>query len=519
MDREHARTVVLRRVFPVCSPMVTACFPPDPCRPAPPADHKDAMNATFSATERELTIHQRGLVDASLEEGEILSAISLLDQMRSQHTLPPIIHLRLLIYICLVPPAEDFVDLLLEKQTGTEPLSPRKLAKKTANPITPAVVAAAHTLLFSYILTNSPAAIARALPSPPNRADPDIDIESTLVQDASCISKAQTCWDILQVGFTTIPRPDFSTPKLSRIKRRRPSPERLEPSDTHFQDDNGFVSEHAWKVLNWLLSVFERDEELRQKSSSSQTPLLVDQISFIHGQSSIRWILDPPLTVIFQALKQTEPDRKQMGARLLSLLVQLSFTAHLDQSAFVSAILRRLPSLSLPDLTEFLSLFGGSPQSLRIKIALCYQLITGTPRDDSVSNATSSRAQPRAVRKQRNQLDHATPTFQNAGFISTKDLPNPTEILTAVEVQTNNFVASPPEITLRKLQKDLIMAYGTFYAGPGNDGHQKQEWIVLLRSGEIRQRLVNWMSTIGDNDWDQRYMISVIQLWEQSLLR
>lgn len=39
--------------------------------------------------ERGLTIHQRGLVDASIEEGEILAAIFLLDQMRAPEVRPP----------------------------------------------------------------------------------------------------------------------------------------------------------------------------------------------------------------------------------------------------------------------------------------------------------------------------------------------------------------------------------------------------------------------------------------------
>lgn len=39
--------------------------------------------------EREMTFHQRGLVDTCLEEGQFESAIDLMDQLRSPHYKPP----------------------------------------------------------------------------------------------------------------------------------------------------------------------------------------------------------------------------------------------------------------------------------------------------------------------------------------------------------------------------------------------------------------------------------------------
>jgi hypothetical protein len=50
------------------------------------------------------------------------------------------------------------------------------------------------------------------------------------------------------------------------------------------------------------------------------SPILLSQIPPPRGGSGARWEADAPLDVVFYCLEQTQPKRRTMGARLMTLV-------------------------------------------------------------------------------------------------------------------------------------------------------------------------------------------------------
>lgn len=125
---------------------------------------------------------------------------------------------------------------------------------------------------MSYTLTNTPETIGLALPNPSRRPSPDeaVDAESLLAHNALCIPKARTCWEILRAGFTRTPsNPTAASKSIGNKSHNRNLATGVEEPFGTLQDDAP-ISVEAWKVLEWLLTLFERDEE--QNNASAPLP-------------------------------------------------------------------------------------------------------------------------------------------------------------------------------------------------------------------------------------------------------
>ena len=168
-------------------------------------------------------------------------------------------HIRQLLYIALYPPQTD---------NGTEnaeadPISPRKAAKQQKSPLYPssAAAVAAQQVLMSIAHTNSPSGLFQALPSyaSGNATGPvELDDEDSIVgKEAICIKESRNCWAILKEGFIRRKTFAISSPKPKRKGRQ----DYLE-DDPFIADSEipAVVSPNAWPVLDWIVTIFERDE-------------------------------------------------------------------------------------------------------------------------------------------------------------------------------------------------------------------------------------------------------------------
>jgi len=188
---------------------------------------------------------------------------------------------------------------------------------------------------------NSPEGLGRALPSYAAPKDvPGDYLDSLLAKQALCIKNAKHCWELVEEGFLSRNRNQFVTsPKgKSKLRRERSIGEAIfSPS---VSATPSAVGDDAWPFLEWLVALFERDEELReqkeqgryvQRSQLNQkanviptvrySALFLDQLPPPRDTNSItRWDFSVISTVIVDCLGQTEQRQRALGIRLMHLV-------------------------------------------------------------------------------------------------------------------------------------------------------------------------------------------------------
>lgn len=137
---------------------------------------------------------------------------------------------------------------------------------------------AARTLLFAFAATNSPASLLRAFPSYPFNPDPsairgrvegadvDFDGEDSIIARVASLSvkSAISVWSMLKPGFVRWDIGVAEAEGKGKGTKRQPA----KPKQEHLEDGEDLsapVSEGAWSVLEWLISLFERDAEMTEK--------------------------------------------------------------------------------------------------------------------------------------------------------------------------------------------------------------------------------------------------------------
>ncbi|KII92900.1 hypothetical protein PLICRDRAFT_37703 [Plicaturopsis crispa FD-325 SS-3] len=446
--------------------------------------------------EKEMNKYQRGLVDTCFEEGQYESGIAILDQLRSSKYTPSESHIRQLLYIALYPPP---VDKGKEKETP-DPASPSKLnpARQQKSPLipSPAATEAAHRLLLSFVNTNTPARLFRAIPEcslrpRESRLDGDDDEDSYLAREALCITQCRHCWAILKEGFIVRKRPVMSTPKGKGKRKQQDFLEDEVPTYRDSPEAVPIVAENAWPVLEWLVSIFEQDELQSKRDGQPQySPLLLSQIPPSRGASSARWEADIPLDIAFYCLKQTDQRKQALGMRLVITLINLTSTTLVDMQIFVNLIFARLSSTTPDEFSTFLSTLPPSPPGARCKVALCRKFLTEPSSGDSTRPAAVARPQARAVRAaRRSAADHEDSSVQ----VLTK----PAESTSIVR----QFPLLPSEEVLRILQTgtaqndvrslrikfELLVAYAMLQR---IDGDADSAWLACLKDGSLRSGLL-----------------------------
>ena len=175
------------------------------------------------------------------------------------------------------------------RDSGVTPFMPENLPDtfETAPRYSPLpsqqAVDAARTLLFSFAATNSPASLLRAFPSYPFNPDPsairgrvegadvDFDGEDSVIANVASLSvkSATSVWSMLKPGFVRWDIPFAEAEGKGKGTKRQPAKPKLEPYEDE-EDPSAPVSEGAWPVLEWLISVFERDAEMAEKEGKRE---------------------------------------------------------------------------------------------------------------------------------------------------------------------------------------------------------------------------------------------------------
>ena len=120
------------------------------------------------------------------------------------------------------------------------------------------------------------------------------------------------------------------------------------------------VADHAWRVLQWLLSLFEKDELLNFHKSGGKDQLLdklrndhyfvaekfslylLSQIPPPRGGTGPRWEAGAPLDIVFYAVDQNDAERRDTATQLLALVrLFMAFSAYIEVPCSSSIFLSR----------------------------------------------------------------------------------------------------------------------------------------------------------------------------------
>ncbi|GJJ06368.1 hypothetical protein Clacol_000559 [Clathrus columnatus] len=303
--------------------------------------------------ERELPVIQRGLVDTCFEEAQYESGIDVLYGLRSFRYKPPPLHIRQLIYIALLPP--PLKQTLDTKELPDAPPSPQKICLQKDD-IWPKPIARqkALALLRSYVGINSPQSLMRAFPFYPYVSEDGTNdgslfgnerLEERFHEDNTPLREEivkfqflKDCWGCLKERFAKRNQQD------SALGSRK---QNILDSGT-IEQQAGFVGPYAWPILEWLISVFEKDEELQQlNGESGRGPRIgLDVPVEILKECFLPPSLDSIVSNSNMDFSYTTAEKRQeLGARFLSLTENLDVffsSLSLDQAVFKLNILEHL---------------------------------------------------------------------------------------------------------------------------------------------------------------------------------
>ncbi|KAI0930290.1 hypothetical protein AcV5_007047 [Taiwanofungus camphoratus] len=476
------------------------------------------------AAERDMTIHQRGLVDTCFEEGQYESGIAVLDQLRSPKYRPFAPHIRQLLYIALYPPstAAD------EKETETTRLgtgSPSELLmreqRSSLAPL-PTATEAALNLLTAFAHTNTPKSLFRALPSyscsgtkgsgTNHVHDAGDDEDSYIAKQAIRIKNAKDCWSILKEGFVQRKHDFVTTPKAKGKKgrRRTVAEEDDRPDSLDMNGETpGPVGRRAWPVLDWIVRLLEKDEKMSEESGQPRhSPLLLSQIPPPRTSTGARWDVETPLDIIFYSLRQQDLRHRTTGARLFALLINLSWTVLLDFPMFSSAISSRIASLSSDDIAALFVMLPPSQAIMQFKLALCKNYLGGFINgsvNDGIRPRHQVRAQPRPVAARRRPTEtsiddgaviKASSAEVNSASIARK-YPTTTSAEVLVLIKSSSTSDPLADAQVLRLKLELATAYWVLQqqvAGEDRDS----EWLVVIRDGRLKEAFEAAFASQGD---------------------
>ncbi|KAF8894070.1 hypothetical protein BD779DRAFT_1467625 [Infundibulicybe gibba] len=427
--------------------------------------------------EWEMTPYQRGLVDASFEEGLYSSAVNLLEQLRSPCSKPSISHMRQLIYISLHPTTSPPENVPSSKRT--KPLS-----------LSPTVVRASQQLLMSLATTNSPEALARALPRYPDAfndipaADIDTD-EPDIAKEAACIKEAKSCWVLLSETF--LDRQPAAAKAKGKGRR-----------DTHESTDEReiggpLICDDAWFLLEWLIVLFERDEDMVEAQGKPRHSLIfVQQLPPPRDGTITRWETETPLRIVFYCFRETNLKRQMLGSRLMHLLINLSTTTYLDSPRFIASVSGSLAVASPNEIKNFISYLASIPYSFKLSLYL-KTLANLSPNEAATGSGHQrerARAQPKIRRgpKIDQNLDKST---SNALISSALKQPPPpaTEVFRLITMNTSNSTIpiTSPHLCFR-IKFELLVSYTKLQQQIPPDEADPQ-WSASVHGGKIKHYL------------------------------
>ncbi|TBU33794.1 hypothetical protein BD309DRAFT_947426 [Dichomitus squalens] len=339
-------------------------------------------------------------------------------------------HIRQLLYIALYPPP-SLEDQIEEEAMKLEPGSPSKtLSRRHKSSLAPSpkATAAAQDLLMKFARTNTPGSLACALPAYPDNADAPAGNgagleDSHIAREALRVRNARCCWEIIREGF--IQRGNGDVMASPRKTKGRRSTRMQDEDDEVGEGENGAapapVSDHAWSVLDWILTLFESDEAATErKEEVHYSRLLLRQIPPSRPETAPRWDMRMPLDVVFHALEQEHEAQRSLGIRLLTLLINLTSTPFVDFPMFLNAVSARVSSLPVDALSYLFAALPLTRTIARFKVMLCRHALGGNQTDSSSKPKPQARAraQPRRRARAESTADSAAGTVDEPSPIS-----------------------------------------------------------------------------------------------------
>lgn len=177
-------------------------------------------------------------------------------------------HVRQLLYIVLRNPSLQAQGLAEAADVAT--------TKQSSHLPSPIDVAAAQRCLQAFGETNSPHALLRAIPSydgselflSDGANTVEEEEESFLSREARRIQSCRDCWQLLKAEFTRSISENASIP----ADRARHQTKNLGLADNSVSS-TAVVGPTAWPVLEWLLFMFEKDEQNAEAFEQCKYPL------------------------------------------------------------------------------------------------------------------------------------------------------------------------------------------------------------------------------------------------------
>ncbi|KAI0823662.1 hypothetical protein BC628DRAFT_1411431 [Trametes gibbosa] len=384
-----------------------------------------------------------------------------------------------------------------------EPGSPSKILsrrQKTSFAPSSKASAAARDVLMKFARTNNPGSIARALPS--YAEDPDIlargaaeTEDSYIAREALRIRRARCCWEIIKEGF--IQRDGSAISSSPRKKRSRRIARGKDADDDGWAVEDSLppasVSEYAWGVLGWLLTLFERDEaDMEQTVQVRYSPLLLDQIPPSRAERTPRWDIDMPLDVAFYALQQESQAKQSLGVRLLALLINLGSTTLLDFPMFLNAASPRVSGLPTETLEALFAALPVTSATAQFKIHLCRHALGGSFTSARTRPKPQARARPPPRRRIPTGANRAGPVYQDAPT-TTQDPGASSVARTYPAMSTSDVLElltrpslsdSGPALLAFLLKAELVVSYGLLQQ-QACETDRDGTWADVLRDGAL----------------------------------
>lgn len=213
-------------------------------------------------------------------------------------TRTPSAHIRQLIYLALWPLAalsssgklkgldngkEKEVDpfsIVIKSPSKTKRSNKDRRPEDEFVPPSSEAIERSWRLLHAYSLTYPPELLLRAIPcyplrdsevaSVPREIDAGVpwqistgeDMDSILSKVAVILKEQKDCWGLLRPGVVAPPKDDSSP-----AQKRQPVP----PLSSDEEDESSvpaLIGTHSWPLLEWLITLFEKDQELADVTRS-----------------------------------------------------------------------------------------------------------------------------------------------------------------------------------------------------------------------------------------------------------
>ncbi|KAI0071123.1 hypothetical protein K474DRAFT_1669361 [Panus rudis PR-1116 ss-1] len=328
--------------------------------------------------ESELDPEQLAFVDSFLEEGQWEGGIATLDILRDTSVKPAPYHIRQLIYLALYPHKIESNAHTVEYEVQQQHTPTAEASK------------AARDALTSFAYTNTPSSLFRGLPSYVfedtgdgiyTLLDDNDNTDCDIGKASKRIKEARNIWEFLSEGFLRLDSASERAPQHGS-RQHHNLPGQSTPIDSH-----------AWEVLEWTVTVMEKDEILTERTGKPRhSPLLLRQIPPSRSSFGGRWDVTMPMEIIRYCLQENVERRKDLGIRLLSILINVAITDHMDAPMIFTAICSRIATLP-PNIIDFVLIaLPQSPICAQFKVFLCRYLL----KDPSTgaANNTGSRPKP-----------------------------------------------------------------------------------------------------------------------------